>query len=182
MSDTPDHGAVHGAGRMPQHRAMTKTRTNGKTKGTNGRAPAETRPPAPGNGHRPHAAIDHDARRVQDLIQRQNAVERAAAGWAGAPGERAAGRTDLLAIESLRALALSCIAGLGKREEPVEPEELARLALALSRIEGADRIRAERERTLAESAARGGGAAQTDGLSTETVSAIRRAVEGEFRR
>ena len=165
---------------------MTKTRTNGTTngttKGTNGRAPAETRPPAPGNGHRPHAAIDHDARRMQDLIGRQNAVERAAAGWAGAPGERAAGRTDLLAIETLRTLALSCIAGLGKREEPVEPEEVARLALALSRIEGADRLRVERERMLAEAAARGGGAAQTDGLSTETVSAIRRAVEGEFRR
>ncbi|MCY4407262.1 MAG: DUF3486 family protein [Rhodospirillaceae bacterium] len=165
---------------------MTKTRTNGttngKTKGTNGRAPAETRPPAPGNGHGPRAAIDHDARRGQDLIGRQNAVERAAAGWAGAPGERAAGRTDLLAIEALRTLALSCIAGLGKREEPVEPEEVARLALALSRIEGADRLRVERERTLAEAAARAGGAAQKDGLSTETVSAIRRAVEGEFRR
>ncbi len=161
---------------------MTQKRTKGTTGSMSGRSPAETRPPAPGNGHGSRAAIDHYARRVKGLIGRQNEAERAAAGWAGAPGERAAGRTDLLAIETLRTLALSCVAGLGEREEPVKTEEVARLALALSRIESADRLRVERERTLAEAAARGGGAAQTDGLSTETVSAIRRAVEGEFRR
>ena len=171
---------MHDVGRVRQHRVMTQKRTNGTTGGMSGRAPAETRPPAPGNGHGSRATIDNYARRVHDLIGRQSEAERAAAGWAGALGERAEGRTDLLAIETLRALALSCVAGLGEREEPVKTEEVARLALALSRIESADRLRVERERTLAEAAARDGGAAQQDGLSTETVSAIRRAVEGDL--
>ena len=171
---------MYGAGRVRQHRVMTQKRTNGTTGGKSGRAPTETRAPALRNDDRSRLAIGHYARQVHDLIGRQSEVERVAAGWAGALGERAAGRTDLLAIETLRALALSCVAGLGEREEPVKTEEVARLALALSRIESADRLRVERERTLAEAAARDGGAAQQDGLSTETVSAIRRAVEGDL--
>lgn len=147
-----------------------------------GRSSVETPLPALRDSDRSRSAVGRFARLAQDLVGRQDEVERVAEGWAGAPGERAGGRTELLAIETMRTLALFCVASLGKREEPVESEEVARLALALRRIEGADILRVEREHTLANAAARAGGAAQKAGLSTETVAAIRGAIEGEFQR
>ena len=55
------------------------------------------------------------------------------------------GRSALIAIETLRTLALRTMAELAAREEPVATEDLGRLALALYRIESADRLRIERE-------------------------------------
>ena len=113
---------------------------------------------------------------MQDLIERQKEVDRAARTWADRLGEGAAGRTGQLAIEMFRMLALRSAMHLWEREEPVTAEEIACLALALRRIEDADRLRRERERTAAEAAAC---AAQAGRLSPETVFAIRRAAEGK---
>ena len=161
---------------------MTHDSTHGTAGGVSGRSLVKALLPAPRNGVRSGSPAASYTRRVQDLIGRQNQVERAAEVWARTLGERAEGRTDLLTVETLRTLALFCIAGLGERGEPVETEELARLALALCRIESADRLRVERELTLAKAAARGGGAAKKAGLSPESVAAIRRAVEGDVHR
>ena len=158
---------------------MTQKRTNGTTGGMSGRASAGTRLPALGDGPRSPAAVGRRARAMQDLIERQKEVDRAARTWADRLGEGAAGRTSLLAIEMLRALWLRCAAGLVEREESVKAEEIACLALTLRRIEDADRLRRERERTAADAAA---GAAQAGRLSPETVFAIRRAAEGKRRR
>ncbi len=157
---------------------MKHERTNGTTGGMSGRASAGTRLPALSNGHRSPAANGRHARRVHDLIGLHTEVERAAERWAGALEGRDEGRTDLLAIETLRKLALDCAARLGEREEPVKAEETARLALALRRIESADRLRRERERMAAKAASRDGGAAQDGDLTAETVFAIRRTAEG----
>ena len=64
-------------------------------------------------------------------------------------------------------------------------EELARLALAIRRIEGTDKLRLERERAAAKAAAKAApGAGQAPvrkGLSPEAVAAIREVVEGRPR-
>ena len=52
------------------------------------------------------------------------------------------------------------MAELGAREEPVPTEDLGRLTLALCRIESADRLRIEREQTMADAAAHAGPAAR----------------------
>ena len=63
--------------------------------------------------------------------------------------DRAEGLSALIAIETLRTLALRTMAELGAREEPVPTEDLGRLdggPRALPRsIESADRLRIERE-------------------------------------
>ena len=155
---------------------MTHKRTNGTAGGMSGRASAGTRLPALSDGPSSPAAVGRHARWMQDLIEQQKEVDRAARTWAGRLGGGAAGRTGQLAIEMLRALWLRCAAGLVEREEPVKAEEIASLALTLRRIEDADRLRRERERTAADAAA---GAAQAGKLSPETVFAIRRAAEGK---
>jgi len=174
--DTLDHGAVHDAGRLRHHCAMTDKRKNGTAGGTSGRASAGTRLPALSDGPSSPAAVGRHAKWMQDLIEQQKEVDRAVRTWAGRLNEGAAGRTGLLAIEMLRMLALRCVIHLGEREEPVTAEEIASLALTLRRIEDADRLRRKRERTAADAAA---GAAQAGGLSPETVFAIRRAAEGK---
>ena len=177
MTDTPDHGAVHGVGRVRQDRAMTHKRTNGTAGGMSGRASAETRLPALSDDHRSRAAIGRSAKLVRDLIGLRSEAERAAERLAGALEGRVEGRTSLLLIETLRMMVLNCVASLSEREEPVTTEELACLALILKRIEDTDKLRRERERKHAKAASRAGDAAQPGGLSPETVFAIRRAVE-----
>ena len=94
-------------------------------------------------------------------------------------------RAGLILIETLRTLTLSALADLSRREEPVSTEELARLALAIRRIEGTDKLRLERERAAAKVAAKAApGAGQAPvrkGLSPEAVAAIREVVEGRPR-
>ena len=89
------------------------------------------------------------------------------------------GRSALIAIETLRTLALSTMADLSQRTEPVATEDLARLALALHRIESADRLRIEREQTMADAAAHAGPAARAASMThAERVETVRRALEG----
>ena len=159
---------------------MTHKRTNGTAGGMSGRASAGTRLPALSDGPRSPAAVGRHASWMQDLIEQQKEVDRAVRTWAGRLNEGAAGRTGLLAIETLRMMVLNTVASLSEREEPVKTEKLAHLALILNRIEDTDRLRRERERKHAKAASRASDAAQPGGLSPETVFAIRRAVERGF--
>ena len=92
------------------------------------------------------------------------------------------GLSALIAIETLRTLALRTMAELGAREEPVPTEDLGRLALALHRIESADRLRIEREQAAADAAAAHDGAAARAASMThaERVETVRRAMEGHL--
>ena len=95
---------------------------------------------------------------------------------------RAEGLSALIAIETLRTLALRTMAELGAREEPVPTEDLARLALALHRIESADKLRIEREQAAADAAAAHAGPAARAASMThaERVETVRRALEGHL--
>ena len=122
------------------------------------------------------------AERMEGLICLQRETVRFAEEWERTRDPRAEGLSALIAIETLRTLALRTMAELGAREEPVAAEELGRLALALNRIERADRLRIEREQAAADAAAAHDGAAARAASMThaERVETVRRAMEGHL--
>ena len=119
------------------------------------------------------SAVGRYAQRQRELIDRRQQFEQDLEDWLRMLGVGTGDSTALVALEALRTLALASVTRLGERKEEPETEEVARLALAMRRIEGADRIRDERER-------KAGGAAGPDprrrGLSPEAVSLLREAV------
>ena len=130
-------------------------------------------------GDRSPSAEDRWAARIDGLICLQREADRCAEEWVRTREPGAEGRSALVAIETLRTLALSTMADLSKRAEPVPTEDLARLALALHRIESADRLRIEREQTMADAAAHAGPAARAASMThAERVETVRRALGG----
>ena len=119
---------------------------------------------------------------MDGLICLQRETDRFAEEWERTREPGAEGRSALIAIETLRTLALRTMAELGAREEPVATEDLARLALALHRIESADKLRIEREQAAADAAAAHAGAAARAASMThaERVETVRRAMEGHL--
>ena len=117
---------------------------------------------------------------MQGLICLQRETDRFAEEWARAREPGAEGRSALIAIETLRTLALRTMAELGAREGPVPTEDLGRLTLALHRIESADKLRIEREQAAADPADAHAGAAARAARMThaERVETVRRAMEG----
>ena len=120
------------------------------------------------------------AERIDGLICLQRETDRFAEEWERTREPGAEGLSALIAIETLRTLALSTMADLSQRTEPVPTEDLGRLALALHRIESADRLRIEREQAAADAAAAHDGAAARAANMThaERVETVRRALEG----
>ncbi len=119
---------------------------------------------------------------MDGLICLQRETDRFAEEWERTRDPRAEGLSALIAIETLRTLALVTMAELGKRAEPVSTEDLARLALGLYRIEAADRLRVEREQAKADAAAAHAGPAARAATMThaERVETVRRAMEGHL--
>ena len=117
---------------------------------------------------------------MQGLICLQRETDRFAEEWVRTRDPRAEGLSALIAIETLRTLTLRTMAELGAHEEPVAAEELGRLALALYRIESADRLRIEREQAAADAAAAHDGPAARAASMThaERVETVRRALAG----
>ena len=120
------------------------------------------------------------AERIQGLIFLQREADRCAEEWERTREPGAEGRSALIAIETLRTQALRTMAELAAREEPVPTEDLGRLALALHRIESADRLRVEREQAMADAAAAHViPAARAAGMThAERVETVRWALEG----
>ena len=122
------------------------------------------------------------AARMDGMICLQRETDRFAEEWERARDPGAEGLGALIAIETLRTLALRTMAELGAREEPVAAEDLARLALALHRIESADKLRIEREQAAVDPADAHAGAAARAARMThaERVETVRRAMEGHL--
>ena len=133
-------------------------------------------------GDRPPSTAGCWAERMDGLIFLQRETDRFAEEWERTRDPRAEGLSALIAIETLRTLALRTMAELGAHEEPVPTEDLGRLALALNRIESADKLRIEREQTMADAAAAHDGAAARAASMThaERVETVRRALEGHL--
>ena len=118
---------------------------------------------------------------MDGLICLQRETVRFAEEWERTRDPRAEGLSALIAIETLRTLALRTMAELGAREEPVPTEDLGRLALALCRIESADRLRIEREQAAVDATAHAGPAAGAASMThAERVETARRAMEGHL--
>ena len=129
------------------------------------------------------------AKDMRDLMRRQQEADRMSETWMQAFGERPEGRSGLILIETLRTMALATMAHLSKDGAPLSTQELARLSLAIRRIEGTDTLRLQRERAKAKAAAEaqatpGAGPApvKRKGLSPETVAWIQEQVEGRPRK
>ena len=121
------------------------------------------------------------AERMDGLICLQREADCFAEEWERTREPGAEGLSALIAIETLRTLALRTMAELGARAEPVPAEDLARLALALHRIESADRLRIEREQTMADAAAHAEPAARAATMThAERVETVRRALAGHL--
>ncbi len=91
--------------------------------------------------------------RIHGLVDLQREIGDQAAEWAERREPRAGEYTALLVVESMRSLLLLKISELTAREEPPSIDEVACLALALHRIEAANRHRLAREQAAAETAA-----------------------------
>ncbi len=124
------------------------------------------------------SAVGRYAKNERDLIRQQQETDRTIKAWMDALGERPEGQAGLILIETLRTMALSTMARLSAREEPVSTEELARLALTLKRIEGTDKLRLDREQAAKKAAQGAGQPKRQGGLSPEAVAIIRAEVEG----
>ena len=134
------------------------------------------------DGESSRSAEGRHAAPMDGLICLQRETVRFAEEWERTRDPHAEGLSALIAIETLRTLALRTMAELGAREEPVPTEDLGRLALALNRIERADRLRIEREQAAADAAAaHDGPAARAAGMThAERVETVRRAMEGHL--
>ena len=133
------------------------------------------------DGESSRSAEGRHAERMDGLICLQRETDRFAEEWERTREPGAEGRSALVAIETLRTLVLSTMADLSQRTEPVPTEDLARLALALSRIESADRLRIDCEQATADAAAHAGAAARAARMThAERVETVRRAMEGHL--
>ena len=134
------------------------------------------------DGESSRSAEGRHAARMDGLICLQRETDCFAEEWERTREPGAEGLSALIAIETLRTLALRTMAELGAREEPVPTEDLGRLTLALHRIESADKLRIEREQTMTDAAAAHDGAAARAASMThaERVETVRRAMEGHL--
>ena len=98
-------------------------------------------------------ADDRFTARIHGLIDLQREIGDQAAEWEERREPRAGEYTARLVVESMRSLLLLKISELTEREEPPSIGEVAYLALALRRIEAANRHRLAREQSAAETAA-----------------------------
>ena len=103
--------------------------------------------------------------------------------WLKSLGEQPEGDTGRGALEAVRSLAMRAVSALGGNDEPPAVDQIATLALALQRIEGAGKSGADRESAAAHNATRLEGwprspAEQKKGLSADAVAHIRAAVQG----
>ena len=105
--------------------------------------------------------------------------------WLMSLGEQPEGGAGPRALEAVRSLAMRAAGTLGGDEGPPPVEQIATLALALQRVEGAGKSGAERESAAQRKPARRAGRPrsaeeQKKGLSPDAVAHIRAAVEGHW--
>ena len=98
-------------------------------------------------------AGDRFTARIDGLVDLQREIGDQAAEWAERREPRAEEYTARLVVESMRSLLLLKTAELTERDEPPSIDEVAHLALALHRIEAANRHRLARDQATAETAA-----------------------------
>ena len=89
------------------------------------------------------SSVGRYVRRRRAELRRHREIDRAAKTWAAAIVESAKDGTRPVALEAVGAAAAMTVATLDGDREPAAALEIARLALALLRVEGAGKLLAE---------------------------------------
>ena len=84
------------------------------------------------------SAVGRYAKEARELIQKRQEADRVVKAWMQEFGDRPQGELALVLIDNLRAMAIDTMRHLAKREEPASSEDIARLSLALKRIESTE--------------------------------------------
>ena len=98
------------------------------------------------------SAVGRYAKDARELIQKRQEADRVVKAWMQEFGDRPQGELALVFIEGLRAMAIDTMRHLAKREEPASSEDIARLSLALKRIESTNELRIQREQAAEKAA------------------------------
>ena len=98
------------------------------------------------------SAVGRYAKDTRELIQKRQEADRVVKAWMQEFGDRPQGELALVFIEGLRAMAIDTMRHLTKREEPASSEDIARLSLALKRIESTEELRLRREQAAQKAA------------------------------
>ena len=163
---TPDHGAVHGTGRVRQHCGMKDRNRPNRTGGRSSvdRLPDTLREAVDaavadgatideiterireGGEDCSRSAVGRYSKDARELIRQQQETDRAIKAWVQELGAQPEGGTGLFLIETLRTMTLATMAALNRRDEPASLQDLSRLSLILRRIEGTEKLCRDRER------------------------------------
>ena len=103
-------------------------------------------------GNCSRSAVGRYAKDARALIQKQQEANRTVEAWMQAFGERPQGELAIVLIDRLRAMVLDAMEQLAKRKEPASSEDIARLSLALKRIESTEERRIQREQAAEKAA------------------------------
>ena len=98
------------------------------------------------------SAVGRYTKDARALIQKRQEADRVVKAWMQEFGDRPQGELTLVLIENLRAMAIATMRHLAKREEPASSEDIARLSLALKRIESTEELRLQREKAAQKAA------------------------------
>ena len=98
------------------------------------------------------SAVGRYTKDARELIQKRQEADRVVKAWMQEFGDRPQGELTLVLIENLRAMAIDTMRHLAKREEPASSEDIARLSLALKRIESTEELRIQREQAAEKAA------------------------------
>ena len=98
------------------------------------------------------SAVGRYTKDTRALIQKRQEADRVVKAWMQEFGDRPQGELALVLIENLRAMAIETMRHLAKREEPASSEDIARLSLALKRIESTEERRIQREQAAEKAA------------------------------
>ena len=98
------------------------------------------------------SAVGRYAKDMRGLVRTQQEADRIVKSWMQEFGDRPQGELALVFIEGLRAMAIDTMRHLAKREEPASSEDIARLSLALKRIESTEELCIQREQAAQKAA------------------------------
>ena len=98
------------------------------------------------------SAVGRYTKDARELIQKRQEADRVAEAWMQEFGDRPQDELAVVLIDNLRAMAIDTMRHLAKREEPASSEDIARLSLALKRIESTEELRIQREQAAEKAA------------------------------
>ena len=129
------------------------------------------------------SGVNRYASRIEAAGRRIREAREVADSWTAKFGEEPTGEVGQHVVELLRVLAFDATLRASDSDDPIDPEDLNNLALAVRRLEAAAETGAKRQRTLRRETASKAATAATAvvrkaGISADTERLIRAAIQG----